>query len=148
MSISSSTVHLYFARAAKNKSDNRFFVRALIRPGRLTHDVPMYLISECDRVMNDVLNVLEASFGRPEFSAADASHIFMSFLYPMPVALSEIRGRLQDFVERHVPRMTRLRVHELELRLVGPGAVVCLCMFAEYRSRCAVVAMVRGGERS
>ena len=37
---------------------------------------------------------------------------------------------------------------ELELRLVGPGAVVCLCMFAEYRSRCAVVAMVRGGEHS
>ena len=116
--ISSSTLHLYYAHALKNRSDCRFFVRAFVRPGRLQHDVPMYLMSECERTVNDILNMLEVSFGRPEFAAADASHVFISFLYPMRLKREEVRPGVEEFMQRHGAQMARLRMTEIELRLV------------------------------
>ena len=116
--MSSSTVHLYYARGLTNRSDVRLFVRALIRPGRPHADVPLYLLTESDRVLNDILNMLEVSLGRVEFSNADASHIFMSFLYPMEIELDDVLRTLGEFVERHGPRFTRLHVAEAEIRIV------------------------------
>ncbi|WFD07033.1 acetyl-coenzyme-A carboxylase [Malassezia vespertilionis] len=116
--MSSSTVHLYYARGLANRADIRFFVRALIRPGRPTANVPLYLLTESDRVLNDILNMLEVALGRPEYCNADASHIFMSFLYPLEITLEELLEMFDAFVARHGARMTRLRVIEAEIRIV------------------------------
>ncbi|WFD29030.1 acetyl-coenzyme-A carboxylase [Malassezia sp. CBS 17886] len=118
VTMSSSTVHLYYARGLQNRSDVRFFVRALVRPGHISHDVPMYVATECDRVLNDILNMLEVAKGRPEFARADAAHIFISFLYPLELSLPDVLATVADFVERHGPRLTRLHVIGAEIRLV------------------------------
>lgn len=116
--MSSSSVHLYFARGLSNKMDQRFFVRALIRPGHSPTDMPQYLLSESDRVLNDVLNMLEVSLGRREFAQADGSHIFVSWLYPLSYSLEDVQSVLAMFIERHRERLQRLRVEEAEIRVV------------------------------
>ena len=116
--MNSSSVHLYYAQGVTNRSDVRFFVRSLIRPGRPQADVPLYLSTESERIVNEILSMLEVSRGRPEFRNADASHIFISFLYPMQIGLEDVVRTLTDFVERHGPRLTRLQVTEAELRIV------------------------------
>lgn len=57
-------VHIYYAVGKENSADCRFFVRALIRPGRLRGSAPSmrtsdYLVSEIDRLVTDILNALE-----------------------------------------------------------------------------------------
>ncbi|KAG0048069.1 acetyl-coenzyme-A carboxylase, partial [Linnemannia elongata] len=54
-------VHVYYAVGKENVSDCRFFVCALVRPGRLRSSVRTadYLISETDRLLNDILDALE-----------------------------------------------------------------------------------------
>ncbi|WFD46835.1 acetyl-coenzyme-A carboxylase [Malassezia furfur] len=116
--LSSSSVHLYYAQGHTNRSDVRFFVRALIRPGRPQTDVALYLSTESERILNDILSMLEVSQGRAEFRNADASHIFISFLYPMEIELPDVMRTLTEFVERHDSRLTRMQVTEAEIRIV------------------------------
>lgn len=68
-------IHIYYAVGKDNSSDCRFFVRALVRPGRLRGNMKTvdYLISESDRLVTDVLDTLEvASASR---RTADGNHI-------------------------------------------------------------------------
>ncbi|WFD43394.1 acetyl-coenzyme-A carboxylase [Malassezia psittaci] len=116
--MSTSSVHLYHAQGITNRSDARFFVRALIRPGRPQTDVPLYLSTESERIINDILGMLEVARGRPEYRNADASHVFISFLYPMQIELDEVLKILTSFIERHDHRLTRLQVNEAEIRVV------------------------------
>ena len=51
-------IHVYQAVGRENTSDVRFFVRALLRPGRFTGTMKQteYLISETDRLVGDILD--------------------------------------------------------------------------------------------
>lgn len=119
--ITSSAIHLYFARSRQNPSDMRFFVRALIRPGRITggsaHD---FLVASTDKMLSDVLDILEVAEGRPDMRGSDDNHIFLSFLYDLPeeVQFEKVAETLAGFVDRHGSRLFRLRVTNAEIRLV------------------------------
>lgn len=119
--ITSSAVHLYFGRSRQNPSDMRFFVRALIRPGRITGgSATDFLVASADKMLSDVLDMLEVAEGRPEMRGSDDNHIFLSFLYDLPeeVQFERVAETLAGFVERHGPRLFRLRVTNAEIRLV------------------------------
>lgn len=68
-------VHIYYAVGKDNSSDCRFFVRALVRPGRLRGNMKTvdYLVSESDRLVTDVLDTLEVVSASRR--AADGNHI-------------------------------------------------------------------------
>lgn len=68
-------IHIYYATAKGNSSDCRFFVRALVRPGRLRGNMKTadYLVSESDRLITDVLDSLEVVSAQRR--AADGNHI-------------------------------------------------------------------------
>ncbi|PWY98047.1 acetyl-CoA carboxylase [Testicularia cyperi] len=116
--VSSSTIHLYFARGIENSADTRFFVRSLVRPGRVQGDMAAYLISESDRIVNDILNVIEVALGQAEYRTADASHIFMSFIYQLDVSLEDVQKAIAGFLERHGTRFFRLRITGAEIRMI------------------------------
>ncbi|PWN34245.1 acetyl-CoA carboxylase [Meira miltonrushii] len=120
--ISSSTIHLYFARGIANPADTRFFVRSLVRPGRIdTANQAEYIISASDRIVNDILNVLEVAMGQAEYRNADASHIFMSFIYQLEITIEDVQRALAGFIDRHGLRLFRLRVTAAEIRLIVRG---------------------------
>ena len=116
--ISTANVHMYFARSLRSRLDVRFFVRALLRPAAVQTDMAQFVLTECDRILHDVFSVLQVASGRPEYRGADASHIFMSFLYPLPFSLAEVRESLDEFAERYGPRCAALHVSETEVRIV------------------------------
>jgi len=116
--MSSSSVHLYHARGLDNPADVRFFVRALIRPRRPPSDVPMYLLSESERVLTDVFNTLEVAQGRKEYSSADGSHIFLSWLYPLDVSLERVMETCRQFEAQYADHFRRLRIDDAEIRLI------------------------------
>lgn len=116
--VASSTIHLYFARGIANPADCRFFVRSLVRPGRIQGNLADYLVSESDRIVNDILNTLEVALGQAEYRNADASHIFMSFIYELDLSLEEVQTALAGFIDRHGQRLFRLRITGAEIRIV------------------------------
>ena len=116
--MTSSSVHLYHAQGLENRADVRFFVRALIRPGRPPSDLGMYLYSETERVLSDVLNTLEVALGRPEFASANGSHIFMSWLYPLDATLDSVIDTCRHFEAKYADWFQRLRIDEAEVRVV------------------------------
>ncbi|PWN93715.1 acetyl-CoA carboxylase [Acaromyces ingoldii] len=120
--VSSSTIHLYFARGIANPADTRFFVRSLVRPGRIqTGNQAEYIISASDRIVNDILNTLEVAMAQPEYRNADASHIFMSFIYQLDITIDDVQKALAGFIDRHGLRLFRLRITAAEIRLVLKG---------------------------
>ncbi|KAH9992441.1 acetyl CoA carboxylase [Russula vinacea] len=95
--------HIYHGVARENQLDHRFFIRALIRPGRLrdTMNTADYLISETDRRVTSILDALEVV--GVKYRNSDCNHIFMNFIYNLSVtyedvlaAVSEIRIALED----------------------------------------------------
>lgn len=121
--VSSSTIHLYFARGIANPTDTRFFVRSLVRPGRIhSGNQAEYIISASDRIVNDILNTLEVAMGQAEYRNADASHIFMSFIYQLDISIEDVQKALAGFIDRHGLRLFRLRVTAAEVRLVLRGS--------------------------
>ena len=74
-------VHIYYAIGKGNSSDCRFFVRALVRPGRLrgTMKTVDYLVSESDRLVTDVLDTLEVVSATRR--AADGNHISVRLFF-------------------------------------------------------------------
>ncbi|KAK0546684.1 acetyl-coenzyme-A carboxylase [Tilletia horrida] len=118
VNVASSTIHLYFARGLSNSADTRFFVRSLVRPGKIQGSQAAYLLSESDRIVNDILNTIEVAQGQPEYRTADASNIFMSFIYSLDVKLEDVQAALGGFIERHSARLFRLRITEAEVRVM------------------------------
>ncbi|KAL8690201.1 MAG: hypothetical protein Q9218_004295 [Villophora microphyllina] len=96
--------------------DKRYFTRAVVRPGRLRDDIPTaeYLISEADRLMNDILDALEI-IGN---NKSDLNHIFINFSPVFPLRPQEVEEALAGFLERFGRRAWRLRVTGAEIRIV------------------------------
>jgi acetyl-CoA carboxylase/biotin carboxylase 1 len=110
-------IHIYHAVARENQLDNRFFVRALVRPGRLrgTMSTAEYLISETDRLVTSILDALEVVSA--EHRNADCNHIFMNFVYNLAVEYEDVLAAISGFIERHGKRLWRLHVTGSEIRI-------------------------------
>ncbi|RSH85904.1 acetyl-coenzyme-A carboxylase [Apiotrichum porosum] len=111
-------IHVYHAVGRENTSDVRFFVRALLRPGRFVGQMKQteYLISETDRLVGDILDTLEISMS--EYRQADCNHISVNCVYSLNVTFEDVQEALAGFIERHGKRLWRLRVTQAEIRVV------------------------------
>ena len=96
--------------------DKRYFTRAVVRPGRLRDDIPTaeYLISEADRLTNDILDALEI-IGN---NGSDLNHIFINFSAIFPLEPQDVEEALAGFLERFGRRAWRLRVTGAEIRII------------------------------
>ncbi|KAF8159642.1 cytosolic acc1, acetyl-CoA carboxylase [Crassisporium funariophilum] len=110
-------IHIYHAIARENQLDNRFFIRALVRPGRLRGSMSTaeYLVSETDRLVTSVLDALEIVSA--EHRNADCNHIFMNFVYNLAVEYEDVLAAISGFIERHGKRLWRLHVTGSEIRI-------------------------------
>ncbi|TXT13716.1 hypothetical protein VHUM_01083 [Vanrija humicola] len=111
-------IHVYRAVGRENTSDVRFFVRALLRPGRFVGTMKQteYLISETDRLVGDILDTLEVAAA--EYRQADCNHISVNCVYALNVTFDDVQEALAGFIERHGKRLWRLRVTQAEIRVV------------------------------
>ncbi|KAL2838455.1 acetyl-CoA carboxylase [Aspergillus pseudoustus] len=113
-------IHVYEAigRGPENDKalDKRYFVRAVVRPGRLRDDIPTaeYLISEADRLMNDILDALEV-IGN---NNSDLNHIFINFSPVFNLQPQDVEEALAGFLDRFGLRLWRLRVTGAEIRIL------------------------------
>ena len=113
-------IHVYEAigKGSDNDKvvDKRYFTRAVVRPGRLRDDIPTaeYLISEADRLTNDILDALEI-IGN---NNSDMNHIFINFSQVFPLEPQDVEEALGGFLERFGRRAWRLRVTGAEIRII------------------------------
>ena len=113
-------IHVYEAvgKGSDNDKvvDRRYFTRAVVRPGRLRDDIPTakYLISEADRLTNDILDALEI-IGN---NNSDLNHIFINFSHVFPLEPQDVEEALAGFLERFGRRAWRLRVTAAEIRII------------------------------
>lgn len=127
-------IHVYHAVGRENTSDVRFFVRALLRPGRFVGQMKQteYLISETDRLVGDILDTLEVVSS--QHRQADCNHISVNCVYSLNVTFDDVQEALAGFIERHGKRLWRLRVTQAEIRVViedDDGNVVPIRAFIE-----------------
>ncbi|CAG8396050.1 unnamed protein product [Penicillium salamii] len=113
-------IHVYEAIGKGPENDNsidkRYFIRAVVRPGRLRDDIPTaeYLISEADRLMNDILDALEI-IGN---NNSDLNHIFINFSPVFNLQPEDVEQALAGFLDRFGRRLWRLRVTGAEIRIL------------------------------
>lgn len=109
-------IHVYEAVGKAVDTDRRYFTRAVIRPGRLRDEIPTaeYLISEADRVINDIFDALEI-IGN---NSSDLNHIFMNFTPVFQLDPMQVEQSLQGFLDRFGARGWRLRVAQVEIRII------------------------------
>ncbi|KAK5659645.1 hypothetical protein OQA88_853 [Cercophora sp. LCS_1] len=109
-------IHVYEAIGKGVETDKRYFTRAVIRPGRLRDHIPTaeYLISEADRVVNDIFDALEI-IGN---NNSDLNHMFINFTPVFQLQPQEVEQSLQGFLDRFGPRGWRLRVAQVEIRII------------------------------
>ena len=113
-------IHVYEAVASTAGStgsvDKRYFTRAVVRPGRVKDDIPTaeYLISEADRLTNDILDALEI-IGE---NNSDLNHIFINFSQVFPLNPEDVQEALAGFLDRFGRRAWRLRVTAAEIRII------------------------------
>ncbi|OAL01084.1 hypothetical protein IQ06DRAFT_293216 [Phaeosphaeriaceae sp. SRC1lsM3a] len=109
-------IHIYEAVGKGAESDKRYFLRAVVRSGRLREEIPTaeYMISETDRLMTDILDALEIV----GTSQADMNHIFINFSHVFPLSPTEVEEAIGGFLERFGRRLWRLRVTGAEIRII------------------------------
>lgn len=109
-------IHVYEAVGKELAADKRYFTRAVVRAGRLRDEIPTeeYLISETDRLVNDILDALEI-IGN---NGSDLNHIFINFSPVFPLRPDQVQSALGGFIERFGRRFWRLRVTGAEIRIV------------------------------
>ncbi|KAI9178751.1 acetyl-coenzyme-A carboxylase [Blastocladiella emersonii ATCC 22665] len=115
------SIHVYHAVGKDNALDSRFFVRALVRPGRLTpgagqRSTVEYLTAEADGILTDTLNALELAAER--FPNTDCNHLFLNFLPELPVSPDEVQDSFAGFLMRHGKRLWKLRITSAEIRFL------------------------------
>ncbi|KAF1971051.1 acetyl-CoA carboxylase [Bimuria novae-zelandiae CBS 107.79] len=110
-------IHIYEAVGKGAESDKRYFLRAVVRSGRLREDISTaeYMISETDRLMTDILDALEIV----GTSQADMNHIFINFSHVFPLAIGEVEEAIAGFLDRFGRRLWRLRVTGAEIRIIA-----------------------------
>jgi acetyl-CoA carboxylase/biotin carboxylase 1 len=114
-SVETKQIHIYHAVAWENQLDNRFFIRALVRPGRLRGSMSTaeHLVSETDRFVTSVLDALEVVSA--QHRNADIKHIFTNFVYNLAILYEDVLTAIAGFIERHGNRLWRLHVTGSEI---------------------------------
>lgn len=113
-------IHVYEATGKGIDSDKvvdkRYFTRAVVRPGRLKDEIPTaeYLISETDRLVNDICDALEI-IGN---NNSDLNHIFINFTPVFNLQPRDVEEQISGFLERFSRRFLRLRVTGAEIRIL------------------------------
>ncbi|KAK9457220.1 acetyl-CoA carboxylase [Dipodascopsis uninucleata] len=109
-------IHVYHAVGKNVPTDKRYFVRGIVRPGRLRDEIPTseYLISETDRLMSDILDALEI-IGPGN---SDMNHIFINFSPIFHLVPEEVEAAFGRFLERFGRRLWRIRVTGAEIRIM------------------------------
>jgi acetyl-CoA carboxylase/biotin carboxylase 1 len=109
-------IHVYEGIGKGVDTDKRYFTRAVIRPGRLRDEIPTadYLISEADRVVNDIFDALEIVGN----NNSDLNHMFLNFTPVFQLKPEEVEHALAGFLDRFGPRAWRLRVAQVEIRII------------------------------
>jgi acetyl-CoA carboxylase / biotin carboxylase 1 len=109
-------IHVYEGVGKQMETDKRYFTRAVIRPGRLRDEIPTaeYLISEADRVVNDIFDALEIIGS----NNSDLNQVFINFATVFQLQSEEIKHSLQGFLDRFGARGWRLRVAQVEIRII------------------------------
>ncbi|KAB2578574.1 Acetyl- carboxylase [Lasiodiplodia theobromae] len=109
-------IHIYEAVGKGAENDKRYFTRAVVRPGRLREGIPTaeFMISEADRLMNDILDALEI-IGN---NGSDMNHIFINFSTVFPLQPQDVQEALASFLDRFGRRAWRLRVTGAEIRII------------------------------
>ncbi len=77
--------------------------------------VQEYLISETDRLVNDILDNLEIVSS--QYRQADCNHISVNCVHNLQVSFDDVQAALAGFIERHGKRLWRLRVTQAEIRI-------------------------------
>jgi acetyl-CoA carboxylase / biotin carboxylase 1 len=110
------SIHVYEAIGKGVETDKRYFTRAVIRPGRLRDEIPTaeYLTSEADRMINDIFDALQI-IGN---NNSDLNHMFLNFTPVFQLQPSEVEHSLQGFLDRFGARGWRLRVAQVEIRII------------------------------
>jgi len=108
--------HIYYAIGKENPADCRFFVRALVRPGRLKSTVQTadYLIAQGHRILTDILDGLQIL--QAEYKNSDCNHLFISFIPTFILQSHQVEEALSGFIDRHGRRLWRQRVTSAEIR--------------------------------
>ncbi|KAL5612714.1 hypothetical protein BROUX41_004198 [Berkeleyomyces rouxiae] len=109
-------IHVYEATGKTVETDKRYFTRAVIRPGRLRDEIPTaeYLISEANRTINDIFDALEI-IGN---NNSDLNQVFINFTPVFNLQPEEVEHSLQGFLDRFGLRGWRLRVSQVEIRII------------------------------
>ncbi|KAH3686396.1 hypothetical protein WICPIJ_002575 [Wickerhamomyces pijperi] len=109
-------LHVYEAIGKNSSVDKRFFVRGIIRTGRIRDDITIqeYLTSEAHRLMSDILDALEVI----DTSNSDLNHIFINFSAVFNVLPEDVQAAFGGFLERFGRRLWRLRVASAEIRIM------------------------------
>ncbi|KAJ3357332.1 acetyl-coenzyme-A carboxylase [Allomyces javanicus] len=112
------SIHVYHAVGKENPSDTRFFVRAIVRPGKLATAMSTveYLTAQADGILNDILSALELATAAHK--NIDLNHLFLNFLPKMPVTVDQVQESIAGFIMRHGTRLWKLRVTNAEIRFV------------------------------
>lgn len=106
------SIHVFEAHGKGSTSDNvfdkRYFIREMVRPGRLRDQAPTaeYFIPKAHRLMSDILDALEV-IGN---NHSDLNHIFLNFIPVFTLQPSDVEEALSDFVKGFSRRILRLRV--------------------------------------
>lgn len=118
------SIYVYEGIGKAVETDKRYFTRAVIKPGRLRDDIPTidYLISEADRVINDIFDALEI-IGN---NNSDLNHMFLNFTPVFQLKPEDVEHSLQGFVDRFGIRAWRLRVSQVEIRIICTDPVTGL----------------------
>ncbi|OMJ20767.1 Acetyl-CoA carboxylase [Smittium culicis] len=130
--------HTYIGTSREDPSDTRVFLRALVRQGTLKSSIQTtdYLVSETDRLLNDILDSLEILIDK--HPSLDCNHLFINFLPIFNLDSSEFEPAYRGFLERHGSRLFRLRVSAAEIRFMvqagssdDPPTPIRFCIFNE-----------------
>lgn len=115
--VENKSIHIYHGVARENQLDSRFFVRALVRPGRVRGSVNTaeYLISETDRLITAILDSLEIV--QAKYRNADCNHISVNFVYNLAVSYEEVLQAVVGFIDRHGKRLWRMHITGSEIRI-------------------------------
>ncbi|GMM51879.1 acetyl-CoA carboxylase [Starmerella bacillaris] len=110
-------IHVYEANAVNDSADKRYFVRTVVTPEQLHEtdvDTAEYLQSESNRLMNDVVDILQVT----DITGTDLNHIFINFTGVFHIDITELMTAFQKFLIRFGLRLWRLRVTAAEVRIV------------------------------
>eukprot|EP00127_Corallochytrium_limacisporum_P002994 Clim_evm41s144 gene=Clim_evmTU41s144 len=127
-------VHMYFAKGIREDPkkwvERRLFVRMIVRhqdvvPNDASASL-RYFLDELERYIIVSMNALDIKVNDAAYSRTCHNHIFLNFLPNLLVDAVQLGSHVKAISLRHLDRLFKLRVSEIELRLnltTGPDQI-------------------------